>query len=138
MFNERIKKLRQEMKLSQYELAEKLGFSRGQLANYEQGKREPDYATLQKLADFFEVSADYLLGRTDKPRHEETAANNKNDKEFNALEEIKKLCDEYGIEDFGFFDISKWREMTPDDVEEIRKHFEYIMFQVNKRKDEEK
>lgn len=60
----RIADLRKKMKLSQYELADRLGFSRGKLANYEQGTREPDYETLQKIADFFDVSIDYILGRS--------------------------------------------------------------------------
>src|SRR5690554_6693798 len=67
MFGERLARLRKEKKLSQYELADRLNFSRGQIANYEQGQRQPDYETLQKLADFFDVSLDYLLGRTDNP-----------------------------------------------------------------------
>jgi len=52
------------MGISQYELAERLKFSRGQIANYEQGTREPDFYTLGKIADFFQVSTDYLLGRS--------------------------------------------------------------------------
>jgi len=63
MLGEIIAKLRKQRGLSQYALAERLGFSRGKLANYEQGSREPDYETLQKLADYFEVTTDYLLGR---------------------------------------------------------------------------
>ena len=58
----RLKKLRVEKAISQYKLAELLGFSRGQIANYEQGRREPDHSTLQKIAAFFNVSTDYLLG----------------------------------------------------------------------------
>ena len=64
-FAQRLVELRTEQGLSQYKLAEMLGFSRGQIANYEQGSREPDHATLQQFADFFRVSVDYLLGRTD-------------------------------------------------------------------------
>lgn len=64
-FAQRLVELRTEQGLSQYKLAETLGFSRGQIANYEQGSREPDHATLQQFADFFRVSVDYLLGRTD-------------------------------------------------------------------------
>lgn len=45
-------------------MAERLGVSRGKLANYEQGSRQPDYETLQQLADYFDVTTDYLLGRT--------------------------------------------------------------------------
>ncbi|MEO4053414.1 helix-turn-helix transcriptional regulator [Solibacillus sp. CAU 1738] len=63
MFGKILAKLRKERKMSQYDLAEKMGFSRGQLANYEQGTRQPDFDTLQKLADYFDVSVDYLLGR---------------------------------------------------------------------------
>lgn len=65
MFGTRLAALRKQKKLSQYELAEKLGFSRGKLANYEQGTREPDYETLKFLANFFDVSIDYLLGNSD-------------------------------------------------------------------------
>lgn len=65
VLGKRIAALRKEKGLSQYELADRLGFSRGKLANYEQGTREPDYETLIKIADFFEVSTDYLLRGVD-------------------------------------------------------------------------
>lgn len=67
MFGARLADLRSKKGLSQYQVAQQLGFSRGQYANYEQGKREPDYAILKKLADYFNVPLDYLLGRTDDP-----------------------------------------------------------------------
>jgi transcriptional regulator with XRE-family HTH domain len=67
VFSKRLVELRKEKKMSQYEIADRLGFSRGQYANYEQGTREPDFSTLQKIADYFNVSTDYLLGRTDDP-----------------------------------------------------------------------
>lgn len=65
IFGKRLAELRQKKGLSQYEFAEKIGFSRGQVGNYEQGRREPDYETLNKIANFFKVSVDYLLGRGD-------------------------------------------------------------------------
>lgn len=64
VFGRRLAALRKERDLSQYKLAELLRYSRGQIANYEQGKRKPDFETLNNLADFFGVSMDYLLGRT--------------------------------------------------------------------------
>jgi len=67
MFGDILSKLRKSRGLSQYELAERLSFSRGKLANYEQGTRQPDFETLEKLADFFDVSTDYLLGRSNSP-----------------------------------------------------------------------
>jgi transcriptional regulator with XRE-family HTH domain len=70
MLGERIANLRKQKKLSQYDLAERLGFSRGKLANYEQGSRQPDFDTLKLIADFFDVSIDFLLGRTDEPTQE--------------------------------------------------------------------
>lgn len=60
---QKLKILRKEKKVTQSELADILGIARTTYANYEQGTREPDNTTLNKLADFFEVSTDYLLGR---------------------------------------------------------------------------
>lgn len=61
----RIANLRTEKKLTQEELAKIIGISRGSLSMYEIDKREPDMATLKKIADFFDISVDYLLGLTD-------------------------------------------------------------------------
>lgn len=68
MFSKNLTKLRKRANLTQYQLADKLGFSRGQIANYEQGKREPDYETLGKIADFFDIGIDELLGRQPKEK----------------------------------------------------------------------
>lgn len=65
-FPERLKKLRKEKNLYQKELAEILGVSRPTISQYEAGTRRPDNETLEKLADYFKVSIDYLLGRTDE------------------------------------------------------------------------
>ncbi|MGG0017230.1 helix-turn-helix transcriptional regulator [Bacillus subtilis] len=61
-FNETLKKLRREKNLSQKELGNKLGLAESTIGMYEQGKRQPDYETLLKIADFFEVTLDFLLG----------------------------------------------------------------------------
>ena len=58
-----LRHLRFSKGISQTTLAKKLSVSRSAICQYESGKREPDYQTLQKLADFFGVSVDYLLGR---------------------------------------------------------------------------
>ncbi|WP_240421988.1 helix-turn-helix domain-containing protein [Paenibacillus periandrae] len=63
MFGKRLAELRNKLGISQYELAARMKLSRGQIANYEQGTREPDFNTLIALADFFGVSLDNLLGR---------------------------------------------------------------------------
>jgi transcriptional regulator with XRE-family HTH domain len=58
-----IKKLRNECHLTQEELATKLGLTRSTIGMYETGKREPDFETLEKIADFFNVNMNYLLGK---------------------------------------------------------------------------
>jgi len=60
---DRIRILRERKGLSQKLLAYKLGMPNQSLSNYERGYREPPADVLKKLADFFEVSVDYLLGR---------------------------------------------------------------------------
>jgi transcriptional regulator with XRE-family HTH domain len=53
--------------MTQKQLAEKVGVIRQAVGNWEAGWRMPDAETLCLLADFFNVSVDYLLGRTDTP-----------------------------------------------------------------------
>lgn len=69
-FGLRLRKLREEKGISQVGLARALKISNSMLSRYEKNRRSPDYATLSKLADFFEVSTDYLLGRTNIRKHE--------------------------------------------------------------------
>lgn len=63
MFCKTLKKLRKSHNMTQDELAEMLSLSRSAISLYETGRREPDYSILTKLADIFDVSVDYLLGR---------------------------------------------------------------------------
>lgn len=64
VFGDRITELREEAKLTQEELADKIGITRAALSHYEKNRREPDYETLKKIADYFNVSTDWLLGRS--------------------------------------------------------------------------
>lgn len=63
----RLKELRKQRRLSQLKLVMDLNMNQNSISRYENGEREADYATLIKLADYFDVSVDYLLGRTDNP-----------------------------------------------------------------------
>lgn len=63
----RLKFLRKARKISQLKLAMDLNMNQNSISRYETGEREADYATLIKFADYFEVSIDYLLERTDNP-----------------------------------------------------------------------
>ncbi len=60
-----LKKLRESKGLSQMQLAMKLGMNQNTVSRYENGEREADYQTLIMIADFFDVTIDYLIGRTD-------------------------------------------------------------------------
>ena len=63
----RLKELRKSRKLSQQKLAMDLNINQNSISRYETGEREADYTTLIRLADYFNVSIDYLLERTDNP-----------------------------------------------------------------------
>ena len=65
IFSQRLKELRVEKGLTQDQLSEKTGLSHGCIAMLEVEKRAPTATTLNTLADFFECSTDYLLGRED-------------------------------------------------------------------------
>lgn len=60
----RIRDLREDWDLRQIDLANAVGIDQRTLSNYETGKTNPDSFAIIKLADFFGVSADYLIGRT--------------------------------------------------------------------------
>lgn len=63
----RLKELREERRIYQRELAEILGMSFRGYQNYETGQSEPKLTTLVAIADYYQVSIDYLAGRTDAP-----------------------------------------------------------------------
>ena len=62
MFAHRLKELRNENNMAQVQLAELLGVSKGTVAMWEIGKREPSIATLRTLSDIFDRRIDYILG----------------------------------------------------------------------------
>ncbi len=63
----RLRELRKKKKISQLKLAMDLHMNQNSISRYENEEREADYATLIRLADYFDVSIDYLLGRTQDP-----------------------------------------------------------------------
>lgn len=134
MFADRLKKLRLSKKLSQQYMADLLGITRQGYAKYEKTEKgsQPDFETLQKLADFFETTTDYLLGTSDKPQLEAK----KYTTDFNPLEEINKIIKNLGLEEgaSGFFDIEKWKNFGPEDVEEIRRHFEWVAHKAKEKR----
>ncbi len=64
----RLRYLRQQKQISQLKLAMDLNMNQNSISRYETGEYQADYETLIKLADYFNVSIDYLLERTDNPK----------------------------------------------------------------------
>ena len=69
-FPDRLKKVRKAKGVTQKAMAEYLGITEQAYQKYEYALREPNHETTIRLADFFDVSIDYLLGRSDNPRRQ--------------------------------------------------------------------
>ena len=67
IFKDRLKQLRTQAKLQQKELGAQIGLSANAISMIETGNRETSFEKLVQLAEYFHVSADYLLGITDDP-----------------------------------------------------------------------
>lgn len=63
MLHQRIVEMRKKRHKTQEALAKQIGVTRSALSQYELGSRQPDYETIKRMADYFEVSTDYLLGK---------------------------------------------------------------------------
>ncbi len=96
ILGERLKKLRKEKNMTQEELGAILGRTKFNISNYEMGRRQPDNDTLRALSDFFDVSTDYLLGKTNLRNYPDTLA-------FHTTEDL-----------------------TDEEIEEVRKYIEFL------------
>lgn len=72
MLNKRLRALRENSNLTQKDASEIFDISRERYNQYETGKRKPDYDTLITFADYFHVTTDYLLGRSDQLQQNKT------------------------------------------------------------------
>lgn len=113
-FPDILKDLRKRENLNQSELAGAIGVSRSTIGMYESGKREPDFETMEAIADYFNVSMDYLHG---KPEQQQTHAADSDEILMFAL---------YGGDN---------KDITPGMLEDVRNFAQYIR---EKRKGENK
>ena len=114
---EKIALLRSQKKLTQERLAQALGISRASLAKYETNKNEPDLETIRKIANFFDVSIDYLLDNS-------TSSNESIDIK-DALENKRKKATWGG------------KELTDEQREKLKKIFAVIRDELLAGKGEE-
>lgn len=94
MFSKRLKKLRKEKKLTQREFAELMNLSSASIAMYETDKRSPDRETIVKMAKFFDVSTDYLLGESYvRHQHDVLAFSTTEDLTEEEIDEVRKYIE---------------------------------------------
>lgn len=110
-YGERLKKLRNEKGISQQEFADRLKINRSTYARYELGKTQPDFETLQKIADYYSVTIDFILGRSDNTN---TQTNDEKEmKEFFSNPELNLFFKEM-------------KESPEEQLEELREIWEVI------------
>lgn len=116
VLKKRMRQLRHERGMTQKEVAEQLGIGVSTMTMYETGRREPNMETLIKIANFFDVSVDYLLGKTDARNEKEVISRALVDdpelynfwKELNEREDLQLL-------------FKQTRNMDPKDIRTIIK-----------------
>ena len=89
-FMNRIKDLREDRDMRQTDLAKATGIDQRTISNYETGKSSPDGYALIKLADFFDVSIDYLLGRVNYDFYNKESKARLIDEIIDLLNDLKK------------------------------------------------
>ncbi len=104
----RLKELRKERRINQQKLAMELNMTQANISRYELGMSEPDFSVLIKIADYFEVSIDYLIGRTDY---------NQPPQKHNALEEAF---------------LTKYRKLSRFDQRQLEGYLDRILDETKK------
>lgn len=106
-FSQRLKELRKEKGMTQDDLGKQISKTRSTIAGYETERKEPDYATLLSIAEYFHVTTDYLLGKTQ-------------DKQFYGREVLKidKVC-EKGQEYLNIHHYTSQYQITKKEIEEV-------------------
>lgn len=113
MLSERLKQLRQNKGYTQDFMSNQLGISRVAYTKYEGGKNSPSPDKLQKLADIFEVSVDYLLGRIDDPTPYRNVDSDL-DQERDLDGELEKLLNDEELA--AFYDFANMDEATKKEI----------------------
>lgn len=118
-FSKKLVELRKDKKWYQTDVAKKIGVARATYGSYEQGNRQPDFDTLERLADLYGVSTDYLLGRNETGNYTEN----------NELDYYKnKIINEFPDIDLAFKDMES---LSADDMKDV---YEFIKFKISQKK----
>lgn len=127
-FGQRLKQARKEAKKTQDQVAKILGLDYSTISKYENNHSQPDNETLTKLADYFGVSVDYLLGRTDVDfivKEENTHY----DKSPSAIDKKGTGLSEF--ENLFFFELDK---LSEEDKKKALEHVRYLRYLAEQEK----
>ncbi|KMY49536.1 helix-turn-helix domain-containing protein [Peribacillus loiseleuriae] len=129
-----LENLREKKGWTKTEVARRLGMKTvSTYANWEYGIRTPDKDMLAKISKLYGITTDYLITGIDKDFSPPST-----DDELDSLKEINAMIKEFGIEQLGFFDVEKWKNLSAEDLDEIRRHFEWVAQKAKERNEEGK
>ncbi len=131
MFSDKLNELRKTHKISQSQLARIFKLTAGTVCNWEAGRRHPDFTMLLKISDYFNVSTDYLLGKTEWnhiPGNEDIDSNKSQFDAYKAPGDLTELT-ETDIEDIKMF-IKHMKELRNKNVKKSIKIKACIEVQV--------
>lgn len=117
---------------TQQEIADALGISRARYSHYENGRNEPDLAALNHMAEFFQVTVDYLLGR-----NETYVKEDRSDYEGRFIKDIQELSELFQMDPDSYRFWLEYRKAT----EENRKNFLQlwkVMMELERKKNSSK
>ncbi|MDZ5782072.1 helix-turn-helix domain-containing protein [Marinococcus luteus] len=127
ILSKRLQYIRQSRGLAQKFVASKIGIKANTLSGYESGRREPDSETLASLADFYEVTTDYLLGRSDTPSLSK-------DEEFNEKHNLYE-----GVKEVKFREMQEQlKDYSDEEVDELLEWMKFKAEQNRKKRDKQK
>jgi len=109
----RLREARKKSGYNQIDAAKKLGISNGTLSGYERNYRDPDTDTLKRMADLYDVSVDWLLGKSDPNSERETI--------------IHKIATEFPEADLMF------KDMESLSIEQLQEVYEFIKFKKGQK-----
>jgi len=120
IFSDRLKQLRKQNSLTQKMLGQNLNLGESTISMYELGEREPNFETLEILADYFNVDIDYLLGKSDKTTKLDIYGNHKDNLDYfsdkpELLDLYQQIYESQTLQ--LLFDSAK--DLTPQDLEMV-------------------
>lgn len=133
-FGQRLRELRRENRISAKELAIALDIAQSSISRYENDLREPRRDFLEKVSAYFNVSIDYLLGKTDEQVNRDSLEYNKLPNHFeNAEDAIAFLIKQPTLVAFGGYDLSKLSsDELIDFANDILRQIEVVSYKYRK------